>query len=86
MEEPETDIWFVVGGEPHLARQTLEVLQRLRGHVIEVDQMPNGVQHREEQGRARSYLVELYVRVQRDVLVYGVLLELRYEIPRHGQE
>lgn len=80
LEEPEGDVRLVVGGEVHFPRQTAQILVRLRGHVVEVDNVSDRVQHREEQRRAGGDLVELNVRVQGNVLLYGELLQLRDEV------
>ena len=40
------------------------------------------MQDGEEERRARADLVELEVRVERDVLVQGVLLHLRDQVPK----
>ena len=45
-----------------------------------------GVQDGEEERGAGADLVELDVRVERDVLVQRVLLHLRDQVPRHGEE
>lgn len=69
-----------------LGRETMEVLQRLRGHVIEVDDMSDGVYDREEERGARDHLVERYVRVERYVLLYGEVFQLGQQVPGHGQQ
>lgn len=48
--------------------------------MIEVHNMSHGVQHREEERRTGGNLVELYMRVQGDVLLYRKLFELRNEV------
>ena len=44
------------------------MLRRLGGDVVEVDEVADGVDGGEEEGRACADLVELEARVQRDVL------------------
>ena len=58
----------------------------LRGNVIEIDDMADGVHEREEEGRQGADLVKLNVGVQRDVLLNGKLLQLGQEVPGHGQQ
>lgn len=70
----------------HLAREAAQVLDGLRGHVVEVDDVAHRVQQREEERCARHDLVELDVRVQRDVLLDGELLQLGQQIARHGEQ
>ena len=53
----------------------------LCGDVVEVDQVADGVEDGEEEGGAGADLVELDVRVERDVLVQRVLLHLRDQVP-----
>jgi hypothetical protein len=48
------------------------------------DQVSDGVQRGEEQGRQCADFVKLQVRVQRDVLVQRALLHLRDQIPAPG--
>lgn len=52
--------------------------------MVEVDDVANGVQQREEQRRAGSDLVELDVGVQRDVLLDGELFQLGDEVAGIG--
>lgn len=59
-----------------LLGETLQIFDGLRGHVVEVNDVANGVQQREEQRRAGSDLVELDVGVQRDVLLDRELFQL----------
>lgn len=80
LEEPEGNVRLVVGGKVHFPRETAQILVGLSGHVIEVDNVSDRVENREEQRRAGGDLVELNVRVQRNVLLYGELLQFRDEI------
>jgi hypothetical protein len=48
------------------------------------DQVSDGVQRREEQGRQGADFVKLQVRVQRDVLVQRALLHLRDQVAAPG--
>lgn len=66
-------------------RQTVEIFQRLRGHMIEVDDVADGVYDGEEERCARDHLVERYVRVQWYVLLYGKVLQLGQQVSGHGQ-
>jgi len=84
-EEPKRYAWLVVGREVDFGRKTVEVFQRLRGHMVEVDDVADRVYDGEEEGRARDHLVERYVRVQRYVLLYGKVLQLGQQVPGHGQ-
>ena len=49
----------------------------LSGDVVEVDEVADGVDGGEEEGRARADLVELEARVQRDVLRMIMLVILQ---------
>lgn len=62
------------------------MLERLTGHVVEVDDVTDGVEKWEEAGCARDDLVELDVSVERNVLLDGELLELGEEVTRHGDQ
>ena len=53
----------------------------LCGDMVEVDQVADGVEDGEEERGAGADLVELDVRVERDVLVQRVLLHLRDQVP-----
>lgn len=86
LEEPKRYARLVVRREVYFGRQTVEVFQRLRGHVIEVDDVPDGVYDGKKEGRARYHFVERYVRVQRYVLLYGEVFELRQQVPGHGEQ
>lgn len=70
----------------YFGRQTVEVFQRLRGHVVEVDYVADRVYDGEEEGRARDHFVKRYVRVQRYVLLYGEVFELRQQVSGHGEQ
>ena len=56
LEEPVGDVDLLVAAEPELRAEAVEVLQRLRGHVVEVAEVTHRVQDREEQRRARDNL------------------------------
>ena len=56
LEEPVGDVDLLVAAEPELGAEAVEVLQRLRGHVVEVAEVTHRVQDREEQRRARHDL------------------------------
>lgn len=66
--------------------ETVQVLQRLRGHVIEVDYVADRVYDGEEERGARDHLVERNVRVERYVLLYGEVLQFGQQISGHGQQ
>ncbi|KAJ8868063.1 hypothetical protein PR048_031872 [Dryococelus australis] len=76
LEEPERDPRLVIGGEVNLAGEAAQMLQWLRAHVVEVDDVAHSVEQREEEGGASGDLVELYVGVQRYVLLDRELLQL----------
>lgn len=86
LEQPERYAGLVVRREVDLGRETVEVLQRLRGHVIEVDDVSDGMYDREEERGTRDHFVERYVRVERYVLLYGEVLQLGQQVPGHGQQ
>lgn len=86
LEEPKRYARLVVRREVYFGRQTVEVFQRLRGHVVEVDYVADGVYDGEEEGGARDHFVERYVRVQRYVLLYGEVFELGQQVPGHGEQ
>ena len=50
------NVWLLVRGEAEFRREALEVLERLRGHVVKVDEVHHGVHDREEEGGARANL------------------------------
>ena len=54
---------------------------RLSGNVVEVDEVADGVDGGEEEGRARADLVELEAWVQRDVLRITIMVMLWNWIP-----
>lgn len=70
----------------NLAGEAVQVLERLTGHVVEVDDVTDRVEEREEARRAGDDLVELDVSVKRNVLLDGELLELGEEVTRHRDE
>jgi len=70
----------------HLPGETSEVFNRLRADVVKVDNVTNGMDHREEQSGACNDFMELDVRVQWNVLLDGELLEFGQQVPRHGQQ
>lgn len=41
----------------------MEIFQRLRGHVVEIDYVADGVYDGKEKRRARDYFVKRYVRI-----------------------
>ena len=59
----------------------MKMFQRLSGDMIEVGEMADGVQDREEEGGAGHDLVEDDVGVEGDVLVEGPLLHLGDQVP-----
>lgn len=54
--------------------------------MVEVDDVPDRVQHREEHGCAGGDLVELDMSVQRYVLLDGKLFQLRQQVSGHGEQ
>ena len=54
------NVWLLVRGEAEFRREALEVLERLRGHVVKVDEVHHGVHDREEEGGARANLQRLF--------------------------
>lgn len=58
----------------------------MTGHVVEVDDVTDRVEKREEARGAGDDLVELDVSVERNVLLDGELLELGEEVTRHGDQ
>ena len=50
------NVRLLVGGETEFGRKALEVVEGLRGHVVEVDEVHHGVHEREEEGGASAYL------------------------------
>ncbi len=56
VEKPVLNVGPLVAVEAELLREACDVLQRLRSHVVEVDQVAARVQHGEEQGCAGAYL------------------------------
>ena len=83
-EEPVPDARPGITLERHLRQKTSQVVQTLRRHVVEVHQVPDSVQHREEQRRAGDDLVELDVRVDRQVLLDRVVLHHGEDVAGHG--
>ncbi len=86
LEEPVDDRGSGVGGEEHFLGHTAEVVDRLSGNVVEVDNVTNGVEEGEEEGRAGHDLMELDVGVEGDVLLDWKVLQLRQEVPGHREE
>ena len=84
LEKPVGDVGDNSWRDEYLFGHTFQVLNRLRCHVVEVDQVPNRVDCGEEEGGASADLVELQARVQRDVLMERVLLELGEEFWGRG--
>lgn len=64
----------------------MQIFQRLRGHVIEIDYVSDGVYDGKEERRAGDHLVERYMGIQRYVLLNGEILELCQQVPGHGQQ
>lgn len=64
----------------------MEVFQRLRGHVVKVDYVANGVYDGKEERRAGDHFVERYVRIQRYVLLYGEIFQFRQQISGHSEQ
>lgn len=60
--------------------------QWLGRNVVEVDDVTDGMQDREETSCASDDLVELDVRVQGDVLLNRELLELCQGVAAHSQQ
>ena len=50
------NVRLLVGGETEFGRKALEVVEGLRGHVVEVDEVSHGMHDREEEGGARANL------------------------------
>ena len=86
LEEPVGDVWFPVAGEPELWRETVKMLQRLSGDMVEVGEMTNSVEDGEEESGAGHDLVEDDVGVEGDVLVEGPLLHLGDQVPADCQQ
>lgn len=86
LEEPERDGGPLVAGEPDLAGEAAQVDQGLGRDVVEVDDVADRVEDREEARRAGDDLVELDVRVEGDVLLGRELLELGQGVAAHGQQ
>ena len=86
LEEPEGYGGPGVAREPDLAGETAQVDQRLRRHVVEVDDVADAVQHREKARCARHDLVELDVRVQRYVLLDREFFQLGQGVAAHCEE
>lgn len=59
LEQPIANGRFAIRGEIQFLWQTVEMFNRLGTHVVEVNQMADGVQDREEQGGAGADFVEL---------------------------
>ena len=86
VEQPEHDARPSVTLERHLLHEAAQVVQALRGHVVEVDQMADRVKDGEEERRTRHDLVELDVGVDGDVLVDRVVFHQRQDVAGHGQQ
>ena len=86
LEQPIGDGRLKVARQADLLRQAAQMFHRLSGHVVEVDDVSDRVQEREEEGRQGADLVELDVGVQRDVLLDGVFFEFGQKVARHGQQ
>ena len=76
LEKPVADVRHHAWRNEDLFGHALQVLRRLGGDVVEVDEVADGVDGGEEQGGAGADLVELEAGVEGDVLVEGVLFEL----------
>ena len=50
------NVRLLVGGEAELRGEAFEVVERLRGHVVKVDEVNHGVHDREEKGGACANL------------------------------
>ena len=85
-EEPVPDSRPGITLERHLGEQAAQVIEALGRHVVEVHQMADRVQHREEQRRAGHDLMELDVRVDRQVLLDRVVLHHGQDVAGHGQQ
>ena len=76
LEKPVADVRHHAWRNEDLFGHALQVLRRLGGDVVEVDEVADGVDGGEEQGGAGADLVELEAGVEGDVLVEGVLFQL----------
>lgn len=61
LKHPKRNVWLIIRREVHFSGHTFQMFDGLSGHVVEINNMPNGVQKREEQSRAGSYFMELHV-------------------------
>lgn len=55
----------------------MEVFQRLRGYMIEIDDVTNGMYDGKEERRTSNDFVKWYMRIQWYVLLYGEIFEFR---------
>ena len=86
LEQPVGDVRTVIARKTEFRRQTVQVGNRLGGHVIKVGQMSRRVQHGEEEGRAGADLVKLKMAVQRNVLMQRMFFHLCDQVPAHRQK
>ena len=57
------DVRLLVRGEAEFGGEAVEVLERLRGHVVKVDEVHGGVHEGEEEGGARAYLQDRKITI-----------------------
>ena len=86
LEKPVADVWHHAWRNEDLFGHTLQVLRRLGGDVVEVDEVADGVDGGEEQGGAGADLVELQAGVERDVLVQRHLLHPGHQVLTDGHQ
>ena len=76
LKKPKIDAGSLISGESYLLGHTVQMVYGLRANMVKIDQMTRRMKHGEKERRARHDLVKLQMRIQRYVLMQGVLLHL----------
>ena len=76
LKKPKIDAGSLISGESHLLGHTVQMVYGLSANMVKIDQMARRMHNGEKERRARHDLVELQMRIQRYILMQGVLLHL----------